>query len=171
MGEAAIEAAITEVVEDAAEQAAEDVRTAAAIEDAAEAVEQAAEHVEDAAARHDVAAATTPDAGDLAQLVRTEVRAAVAEMMPAEAEPITHDHAVEVAEAAAESAVETIVAEAQDAAEGATSDLPGPDDVQLPGDVPEPGEAVTDVADVIDQAADESPRQRHWFHRSLIGGR
>jgi Ni,Fe-hydrogenase III small subunit len=93
-------------------------------------------------------------------------------MMPAgDAEPIPHDHAVEVAEAAAESAVETIVAEAQDAAEGATDDLPGPEDVQLPGDVPEPTEAVTDVADVIDQAADESPRQRHWFHRNLVGGR
>jgi len=165
MGEQAIEAAITEVVEDAAEQAAEDVRTAAAIEQAAEAVEDAAERVEDAAAAHEVAAATTPDAGDLAQLVRTEVRAALAELLPAGGgEPITHDHAVEVAETAAEQAVETIVEAAQEATEAAP-ELP---QVELPGD--QPAEAIESVADVIDQAADEPPRNRHWMHRSLVGG-
>jgi hypothetical protein len=44
--------------------------------------------------------------------------------------------------------------------------------VELPGDVPEPTEAVSDVADVIDQAAsDEAPRRRHWFHQPMIGGK
>ena len=29
--------------------------------------------------------------------------------------------------------------------------------------------AVEDVADVVEQAADEPPRHRHWMHRNLIG--
>jgi hypothetical protein len=172
VGDEQIAAAVAEVVQDAADEAVAEVHEAAAVEAAAEAVEDAAEQLEDAAAAHAQAVAQVPDQGDLAELVRTEVRAALAEMQPAGGEVITHEHAVEVAEAAAESAVDEIVEAAQDAADQAELELPGPDDVQLPGDVPEPDEAVRDVADVIDQAAsDEAPRRRHWFQRPVIGGK
>jgi hypothetical protein len=169
VGEAAIEAAVAEVIEDAAAEAVEQVREAAAVEAAAEAVEDAAEQLEDAAAAHQAAAATTPNAGDLAELVRTEVRAALAEMQ-ASPEPITQEAAVEVAEAAAETAVEQIVEAAQEAADDAEAELADVE-LELPGDG-EQEQVVEDVADVIDQASDDqAPRSRHWFQRPLVGGR
>jgi len=101
---------------------------------------------------------------DVRSIIREELAAAV----PA-AEPITAEHAQDVGEAAAESAVEAIVEAAQEAEQEAEL---GPEDVELPGDVPEQAEgAVEDVGDVIDQVTDEAPRRRHWMHRSIIGGR
>jgi hypothetical protein len=171
VGEQSIDAAVAEVVEDAAAEAVAEVHQAAAVEAAADAVEDAAERLEDAAAAHQVAVAQVPDQGDLAQLVRTEGRSAMAELLPAGgAEPITQEHAVEVAEAAAETAVEQIVEAAQDAADDAAGSLDDAE-LELPGDGQAEG-AVEDVADVIDQAAsDQAPRSRHWMQRPLIGRR
>ena len=107
MGDQAIAAAVTETVQEAADQAAQEVRDAAAVEDAADRVEAAADHVEAAAAAHHDAlvehhVGLTHD--DVRSIIREELAAAV----PA-AEPITAEHAQDVGEAAAESAVEAIV--------------------------------------------------------------
>lgn len=164
MGDEQIAAAVAEVVEDAADEAAQAVRDEHAVETAAERVEDAAERVE-------AAAASAHAANESPALTRDDLHSILAEHVG----PL-HDRisalenpapAVEdVAQETATATVEEIAERVEDAAEQAEQEIEGGALDDIPeGVIEAPADVVAEVVD-----ADVPPKKSHFMHRPIFGG-
>lgn len=159
-----IQNAVSEVVNDAVDEAVETVREEHAVETAAERVEDAAERVEAAAAHTDAAHDAPPlTAGDIHSIIAEHV-GPLHDRLSALETPAPD--AQELAETTAEETVAEIAAEVEERAQDAEGEIEG-------GDLPDGGEIVGEpvapetVAEVVD--ADIPPRKTHFMHRSIFG--
>lgn len=164
MGDEQIAAAVTEVVQDAADEAAEQVRQEHAVEDAAERVEDAAERVEAAAA----ATHTTPEylTRDDLHAILSEHASGIHARLDALENPAPAPE--EIAQETATATVEEIAERVEEQAEQAEQEIEDGGGETLDA-IPEGAGDVTEaVADVVD--ADVPPKKSHFMHRPIFGG-